>query len=416
MNCYESYLKCLSTLLLILVIGNSCDRRSNNQVEHPVKEKLPEIADAKNILDILSFDKEAIEAEELLSRFELKTELNTKDQLFADASTVTSKVDNNGNTYFVNLDNTSITVFNIAGDRVGSIGRKGRGPGDFEKIRDVAISDSLLVVLDNLEIDIYSINDGAHEYKSSLIHGLALGKEICFSNESKLVLSGSLINKDELLISNSNDLSENDEIRRANILAGLPLHIFDLETQKVKNSVGFSYSSASNWPAFSAILSESRFVCNKSMDILISLNINFGYISAYNFEGDKVWASKLDGYWMRKFTETLQPVPELKPNYEDSPKNTLVQSLNYINEQYVLLQLEPSYSNISLDEANAQSALTGRQLHSILIDSRTGELLPVSTNQGEIILDINANFMVTRSLNKSENSYYLYENSVNKTN
>lgn len=67
--------------------------------------------------------------------------------------------------YILDYKLQSLSIFDIKGNFLGKIGKKGQGPNEYLEIRDFVISDSLLYMLDFRKIHTYSVK--SHDYKES---------------------------------------------------------------------------------------------------------------------------------------------------------------------------------------------------------------------------------------------------------
>ena len=73
-----------------------------------------------------------------------------------------SAVDNDGNVYIANKGECTIYMFNTSGDTVKTIGRRGRGPGEFESISSIEVSGNGLIVYDAnlIRLQVFDIDSG----------------------------------------------------------------------------------------------------------------------------------------------------------------------------------------------------------------------------------------------------------------
>ncbi len=269
--------------------------------------------------------------------------------------------------YIKHYHSNSIRVYDKYGKFVYSIGRGGRGPGEFQRIGAFEFDDSeqYLYVIDEFgfKIEVFQNTGNTFIYDRSIYHSYIKATDICQLGDH-LFISGYSIS----------DTQEGGDLPISN-----PIARIHIETGNLETSFGYIYPSYSSFSNFSLRLSETMLSCNAQTQTVIGHLEYFPYLFGYNPEGEIKWISKLDGYVSVQFTE-------FKKSENQNPGLIRFSNKDIHNVKYPVQKLDVgSYSLLQFGWGGPQpiagyspppirSEDKEPRYRTILIDTETGEL------------------------------------------
>ena len=273
-------------------------------------------------------------------------------------------VDNFGRIYASTPSSKSIKIFNNEGDFQSSLGRAGRGPGEFMNLSKIAFNseNNLLAALDSYEIEIFKISSDTIEHETTIISTIENSTDLCFS--------------EEFLFVNGFKVTEKDSIETNNVYNSLsvsePIHKFSIENFEYLDSFGQRYKTSTGFAIFEGRLSKTLISCNNS--IVVGIFEHFPLISGYDVETNELlWQSSI----------TNMPMVEFKESYKSEPIMNIISSfrekyfyrdLFSIDNNHSLLMIGNRYpSNLTPDE-EFEFLNSDFHLYPILVNNSDGKL------------------------------------------
>ncbi|PWN06718.1 6-bladed beta-propeller [Rhodohalobacter mucosus] len=273
-------------------------------------------------------------------------------------------VDNFGRIYASNPSLSSIKVFSRKGDFLLSLGRGGRGPGEFTNLSKIAIDSETnrLAALDRYEIEIFKISPDTIEYETTVSTEISNSTDICFSKN--------------FLFTNGFKVTERDSINAGNVYNLLsvsrPIHKFSIENYEYLDSFGQRYETTTGFAIFEGQLSKTLISCNDST--VVGIFENFPLISGYDVDTNELlWESSILNLPMAEFEESFrsEPIMGVLPSYGE--KYFYRDIINTDNNNSLLMVGNRYPSNFSPDE-ELDFMNNDFFLHPIVIDNMNGEL------------------------------------------
>ncbi len=219
--------------------------------------------------------------------------------------TIPSKIDiDNSNRIYISRESfNSISVYNRDGIYIYSIGRGGRGPGEFQRVIDFEFSNDKkeLYVLDFFEIEKFTLEGDEYVYNKSYPHNMLMVYDFCLLND-KMYLSGYRTKREKAdsLVT----LTTDEKLKKK---VAPPISTFNLSDFTYLNSFGFEYLSNSGYGTFDGVLSKNYITCNPSTNTIIGYQADFSYIFGYNTLGEQKWVTKIADYINAEHTEFKSP-------------------------------------------------------------------------------------------------------------
>lgn len=280
-------------------------------------------------------------------------------------------IDSLGNVYIPQM-NSTINVYNNKGGYKYSIGRGGRGPGEFLRLFSFDFSDDYkkLYVLDALEVEVFQLINGNYVYERSHIHNLLNVKSICSMGNSIFISGFSFTDP------GFKNLSNMDRI------ASLPIQHFSIEPFELIKSFGYEYRSHIDMPQFNRFMSGTELACNSSTNTILGQLVSFPYMFGYSIEGDVKWISKFSNFLSTNFIEDSRP--SVIPANEDV-YHRIYPFREMHNSKYEMIQIGyhmPYWYNYakSQGENPKKPTFEGSTYKTILIDSETGILKSIESD------------------------------------
>lgn len=368
------YLLGIAICFSIFVQG--CNSSSNKwEKEHPDPDRLPADEEVDYSLDISRSNGDPLPGffhPDSLKHLATIGSDTSLDEKYYHVGFRKLDMDDQGNIYIIqyryNTNIMNIKVYDTHGQHLYTIGRAGRGPGEFLYLRSFAFGDEYrtLYVLDAFEIEIFVRNGDRFEYENTVNHGLLRPFDICSLGDD-LFVSGYKIAVEEM---NPDNPSTGHDLK-AEVTP--PITRIETETFNATGSFGYEYKSYSGYGTFDGILSETMLSCNKASKTIVGYQKYFPYIFGYDRDGTQKWVSKTEGYRVPRHIESKTPEyrnPGLiqRANEETFDLKTSVQKIYH--GRYELLQLVNMAPHPTLQPAGFEEERTFR---SILLDTETGE-------------------------------------------
>lgn len=278
-------------------------------------------------------------------------------------------IDSAGNIYIVQERTNSIHVYNRKGEFLYSIGRGGRGPGEFIEISRFVFDKTYkkLYVLDVFEIEIFVRKNGRFEYETSVTHHFMRAYDLCLLGK-ELFVSGYKMTRE------GRQAYKDGTKRRGEAKVAPPITKVDLETFEHTLSFGYEYKSYSGWGYYSGRLSETMLSCNEYSKTVVGYLKRFPYIFGYDTVGRQKWVSRMDGYMSTQSREVRTPEgPAFYPHTNEDIFNWKYPVQEIYNKEYSLLQF--IYSPLVKYYASSDIHQIGRPIRTILVDTKSGELV-----------------------------------------
>lgn len=271
--------------ILFFGITLGCDQNS-----HPNFEQLPKESDINFVLDLRTkADSPALSILNVV--IEEPKFIIDKDSSGLELYEIMNlKIDSRDFIYFNQVGKQTINVFNNLGEFEYTIGREGRGPGEFRKINTFEFNKSkdTLYVQEDDEIEVFSFESNSFKYAYTIPMNVYRMNDICLLNNT-LYYSGFSLK--DLEAPKSSDQPYN-----IIELTSLPINQYDLKVEKSVNSFGPLYKSYSGWWLLDAQLSNLKLHCNSESNTIVGIQENFGYFYGFSIEGEMKWISKLDNF------------------------------------------------------------------------------------------------------------------------
>lgn len=304
-------------------------------------------------------------------------------------------IDEQGNIYLVQEHTNTIRVYNHYGEYKYSIGRGGRGPGEFTLIFAFAFDKDyqILYVLDGLDIEIFKRVNNRFEYSTTVPHKIMRPYDMCLMNNA-LFISGYTMNAKDM------EAYEDGDIARDQIGLSGPIHKFDLNTFEHLTSFGFRYESYSGWASYTGRLSQTMLSCNEYTDTIVGYLKHYPYLLGYDETGTRKWVSKIEGYKSLRSEEIKTPEgPAFYPFMNENIYHYKYPAQKIYHDEYSLLQ----FIYTPLIDYVAEFPATGEKkpyFRTILVNTKTGELfhsdaykyISAWKDETAVIMDIEPNF------------------------
>lgn len=353
-------------LYVLLFFFASCSSEPiPDEVIHPVPEKLPPDKDISFTID-MEEPQQNRKAPDFSGNIHASIDQSISGSKLFEVEDVS--IDSDGNLYTRTRGSNSIEVYDFDGNHYYTIGRGGRGPGEFTYLwaMDFDPSYEHLYVLDSNEIEVFARSeDGQFKPTNTIYHGLSLPTDICVLNDN-LYVSGLNLSKLDAPSDPKNPLSV-FQFNNASI------HSFNVESGDLSNSFGHTYLSYSGNPFLNANLSRTLLSCNETTNTIIGLFANYGYFFGYDLQGNSIWISKVDKFKSLQIRESGINSPT--PGFGGVPNST-ADSFTPFRK-----------TDLPMDMIQIRS--DDNKLSTLYLDSETGELIyggssstiPVSKNK-----------------------------------
>ena len=351
----------VSAFYLLLVLSAGCASSSKNEGVHPDPDRFPPdslidytvtVSGGKNTTPLPHF----FHPDSLITIATIGNDSSLADKYYDKPQSV--DIDSEGFIYITQEHSNTIRVYNTKGQFEYSIGGIGRGPGEFIRVISFAFDNNYqsLYVMDWMKIEVFTRSVGRFKYDKTIQHKLIQVFDMCVLDDALFISGYGMAREDT-------EAYEAGDIRRGKARVTAPINKFSLETLEHVKSFGFEYESFSGWGNYNGRLSETMLSCNDSTDTVVGFLKHYPYIFGYNKEGQRKWASKINGYISTRseeFRTAEGPAFYLHKNEEFFNWKYPIQKI--YNKEYSLLKI--GYS--PFDEK--------KPLRTILVNTTNGEL------------------------------------------
>ena len=351
------------TLVLLQTILSGCTKNTNSEI-HPTDTFLKKIesydlSKSFNTLEIHSLN------DSISTIYDLgqSNEFNHQN-LFTSISNIA--VSNDGVIFTASSLTNEIIVFDEFGTYLSSIGKSGRGPGEFTRLSKIAIHNekNLLVALDNYEIETFDISDVLNpKHLKTLNFEIQSSSDICIS-ENYIFVAG------QKIYENSNPSNIYDSI-----IGSKPIHKIKLSDLGYIESFGKTYPSSTGYAPFEGILSRTSVACTEKNDDVVSILSNFPYVTVYdgNSGQSKLEFGILD-LPVQKYEEFLrESEPILKKNKSIKKLFAYDDFINFDTDMY-LLQIVEKIDGLSDYTQQVDYIRNNHYVIPLVINSRDGSI------------------------------------------
>lgn len=355
--------------LIIFFSLLNCSKKGQNK--HPDPNKLPGKEIIANFVDLNAPGKQkppfSFKKSDLKKLYKLSQTNDNFDESLINIKKVL--IDKTGSSYLTNNHTNSIYVFNNLGQFIYKIGRSGSGPGEFNQIKtfDFTSDFKMLFVLDQNEVEIFSLENERYVPYKTIFHGLSFSNDLCLLGNT-LFLQGFKIEK--------SDSSEQKKSFFSNVSISKPLHEYDYFNENIISSFGFLYESFSGSPVIDAMLSDQFIACNNTNNTITTSLKNFGYFFGYNGEGERKWISKIDNFRPNGIEELNinSPNAGIRFNSEKDYYHSLM-PFGQTNTEYLIMQMS-SIPGKSFEKTNLES-INNTQIrpHTFFLNTSNGQII-----------------------------------------
>ncbi len=266
-------------------------------------------------------------------------------------------IDGQNRIYILDETRQEVSVFNQRGEYLTTLGRLGKGPGEFEHARSMTLyKDEMLLVNSGYEIEIFDISKPEIEFKSTLQLEYA-SRSMCSIDDTLFVhYAGLHLQKKEF----------GKEGKLSMIKA------YSLPEFEPLFSFGESYKS--NNIMIVDRLSLGEISCNETTSTVVFGFERFPVLHGYSMQGELKWKTYISGL-KTTILETSKESNRTKISYKQ-PKGKFVDRIlksRSLNNKYQLSQID----RILISDASFENK---REEISFMIDSETGKGEMVSTD------------------------------------
>jgi len=222
--------------------------------------------------------------------------------------------------YALDEQKMNVSIYDLDGKFISSVGRAGRGPGELISPESVITHRDLLFILNNhFGVQVFKKDSLDHTYKPhDLLNYKVRPDDICI-NHDKLIVN-------TLPVSGPGSDTENDN----NISV---FSVDDLDNELT--NFGTMYDTDS-WGA-KMHMSMGGIECSPHSAAIVQYLTNVGSLYGYNNEGKKLWSSKIADF---NYLELIEQAGSLGPDRNNLQDNfDSVGNITYVNDQYFLIQV-----------------------------------------------------------------------------
>ncbi|MTI89594.1 MAG: 6-bladed beta-propeller [Balneolaceae bacterium] len=350
--------------LIVILILNNCSDSPQNIVEHPRADSISVLSELPNTLNLNESDN----SDTLISSYSDSIIIKKNDLMVNGfiANLLDIDTDTLGRIYVALGPENVIKVFSSSGSYLFSVGGSGRGPGEFEMLRDIYVNKdlNLLIALDSNEIEIFDLLDDGVKHRKAIFTGMFNSSQVCAIGDN-IYVNGSIITNN----ADGNSISDFSQIQ-----ASKPIHQVDIETEEVR-SFGRVYKSAIDYGVFNGMLSNTIISCNVETKKIIGVFGHWPLFAGYSSDDlEEQWVSGLIGIDHQIFEEnTKAQTLQRKQPSEIIDRYTFLTALP---NEYSLLQIgfEIPERN-SIDKILEFSKMEESKLRGVLINSIDGSLI-----------------------------------------
>jgi len=338
------------------------------EIVHPTRDNLYQDAPVRNEIRMDKVkSSESGESAQILSTFrdmqlmaEIGTDRDNEKEMFSRIDDVVT--DNKQRIFILNGPKQEIQVFHRNGSFLTTVGRKGRGPGEFESAQSMAVfADSLLLVSNGFRIEKFDISGPDITFVETLRFAERY-RDLCVSGNR--LFAHNHVSYEEANAANENKLHT--------------VQVFGLPEFTRLFSFGRPYLSDN--PMAVNRLSVGEISCNNSSATVVFTHSRMPVLQGYDIQGGQLeWHSYLRGMHHVKITETIRGGrPSL--TYR-SPEGKIVETLRapvVYSGNYQVFQVERVERGEDYFDVKAS-------LISFLLDSRNGQVFRLPLNIERVI-------------------------------
>lgn len=303
-------MKLLITILICLLF-QSCSNKTSNEVIHPTP--INTTSDKQFAITDLILQQKSGETFKLDYDYKEVAHIGKKygkdEEMFGTISDI--EKDTLNRLYILDERQQLIQVYDIEGNFLSTIGRKGAGPGEFEGARSLSIYKNLLLVSNGYRIEVFNIESEEIKFLKTVQFDKRI-HSICTSG-------------DNLFIHNTQLLNQDDKVEGEDYVN--MLHSYKLPDFTFQFSFGQSYISKT--PMVVDRMSLGNINCNNTGSIVVFAFERVPTIHGYSIDnGDLKWTTNLKGINNFQVIET---------KIDGKPRLTYKQSENNISDQILPL-------------------------------------------------------------------------------
>ena len=357
-------LKIIVLVLTAFFTTNNCSTNTKNTVIHPTESFQEEINSFNNSKAFSTNSEKQIEfIEEVRLQIGKESDLESDNYLYGVKNVVKGL---NGDIYVSLPYENKIKVFSEDGSYKFSIGRSGRGPGEFMTLSKIEYNSTFnyLIALDRNEIDIFKIEKDTAIHIKSIFQDIESSTDLCTTKDA-IYTNGFKI------VANENE-KESNYNNYFDFQASPPIHKYSLDSLKYEKSFGKNYEYSLGYGPFVGKLSKSLVSCSENR--LVSIYENFPKIIGYDLDKNiEIWESGIKDLTVSKFKETKTPEPMLG-KVSGSNEFTYNSLINVNGSNQALLQIGNKPNNTSTSKEQMSFLRDDFFVVPILINYDTGQL------------------------------------------
>lgn len=347
----------LLAFLLITIFFLGCSSNSDTEIYHPTEANLP-TSSSGNLIDSNEGEVQNNKISKVISELETKESsakvgelYGAEEEMFGFIQDVV--IDSLNRLYFLDKIKQLIHVFDTNGDFIQTLGREGRGPGEFENANSLAIyNDQLLYVGNGYRLEVYDISSEDIEFVKTVQLNKKNAYSICIINN--------------VLYLHNNRLLELGTGKKNNTNINM-LHAYSLPSNELKFSFGQSYKSET--PMVVNRMTSGNISCNESSSTVILAYEQMPVIQGYSAnDGQIKWKSLIKDLHYADIIQSRNEKGKTRMTFRMPESNTIdrIFPTTRLNGEYELLQVKRI---ITPDEGYE----TKREVLSYLLDSSSGE-------------------------------------------
>jgi hypothetical protein len=387
----------LIIFLIIILLISACSKYDSADIIHPTEENLTLVGSHNSaVLNVNEMVEEKDLETEKASYFQQLSNINKtlsigvqygdENQMFGQIQDVA--LDSLHRIYILDSHKQDIRVFNASGEYLTTVGRRGRGPGEFQLARSMAIyNNEFLFVSNGYQIEVYNIANESIEYSETI-------------QFDKNIYSICVID-DQLYLHSSNPLDFNDISEEKNYTN--MIHAYSLPLFEYQFSFGQSYKSTD----FFVIerLTMGNISCNDVSSTVIFAFERMQILHGYSaIDGKLIWKNRIDGLSLMAITEKDEGGrPSLTfgiPENNVMDQMAATKSISAESEYELFQVIRADIPEIGVDRTS--------EVHSFLLNSSNGDGVYIGKKIPEIKFILN-NKIASRDLSDGYTVCRIYE-------
>lgn len=271
--------------------------------------------------------------------------------------------------YMTDKKMKNIAVLNRKSEKVYTIGREGRGPGEFIQLVTFDFSEdySRLYVLVALDIEIFKREGNTYVYERTLYHNMLRAYDMCAMN-GRLYVSGYRVPENEI-----NAFKERKR-NAADLTVSGPILTFDVESEVQTDAFGYMYEANTEMKTYSGMLSKSMLDCNTTTNTIVSQFQYFPYMIGYDPGGDIKWVNRFENFRSAEAIEeqNKERGPTLRQYSNEAPFDSFLNFREMNTGKYSVIQ-QHVLAHQEAPAAVRKEIIKKNLIKTVLINSETGE-------------------------------------------